>query len=248
MWVVSQGLALFLAQRGMRESWFGPVAISVPEAMSEARPLIAAWLASELLERMDMCLMLAMISDQATLGYYAAALPISSLLIIVPNAASLYVFNLGARSEEIPTVRSAGRMLLAGLTIQIASATALAFMLPILVPLFYGEQFSSTVSFAWWLLPAGMFRGMLQAIDGYLRARGKATVSVIVRLTGTAILIVVATCAGGLMSSWRLDPAYAIPFGLSLGLGFCFVVMSGAMLLDVWQHNRTGQNAAEASA
>lgn len=31
-------------------------------------PLIAAWLASELLERIDMCLMLAMVSDQADVG------------------------------------------------------------------------------------------------------------------------------------------------------------------------------------
>ncbi len=114
------------------------------------------------------------------MGYYAAAVPIAALLIIVPNAASLYAFNLGARSDEIPSFRYVWRVLLSGLFIQIVCAGLLAALLPILVPLFYGDKFAGTIAFAWWLLPAGMFRGLLQAIDGYLRARGKAVLSVIV--------------------------------------------------------------------
>ncbi len=239
LFVGSQACALLLTQRGMRESWQGPQAVPVVQAALEARPLIAAWFASELLERLDMCLMLALVSDEATLGYYAAAVPIASLLIIVPNAASLYAFNLGARSAEIPNLAYVWRVLLSGLAIQVVSACALAAMLPILVPLFYGDKFDSTITFAWWLLPAGMFRGMLQAIDGYLRARGKAVLSVAVRLLGTVILIVVATCTGGLLERWNWDAAYSIPLGLSLALAVCFVVMSGAMLLDVWRHHQT---------
>jgi O-antigen/teichoic acid export membrane protein len=246
LFVASQALALLLAQRGMRESWRGPLALPVSRAMSEARPLIAAWLASELLERLDMCLMLAMVSDQATLGYYAAAVPIASLLIIVPNAASLYAFNLGARSDEIPDVRYVWKVLLLGLAIQVISALALAAALPILVPLFYGDKFAATITFAWWLMPAGVFRGLLQAIDGYLRARGKASFSVVVRLIGTGILVAVATGTGGILEHFHWSAAYAIPLGLGLALCFCFVVMSGAMLLDVWQHHRSRQNAGDA--
>lgn len=242
MFVGSQALALLVAQRGMRESWRGPLAVPVPQAMSEARPLIAAWFASELLERIDMCLML-IVSDQATLGYYAAAVPIAAMLIIVPNAASLYAFNLGARSDEIPSVRYVWRVLLSGLAIQIVCAGLLAVMLPILVPLFYGDKFASTITFAWWLLPAGIFRGLLQAIDGYLRARGQALFSVIVRLLGTVILIVTATTTGKLLEQANWDAAYAIPLGLSLALGFCFVVMSAAMLLDVGRHHQRRENA-----
>lgn len=239
LFVASQACALLLAQRGMSQSWQGPQAVPLTQAASEARPLIAAWFASELLERLDMCLMLALVSDEATLGYYAAAVPIAALLIIVPNAASLYAFNLGARSSEIPSLKYAWRVLVSGLAIQVVCACALAAVLPILVPLFYGDKFDATIMFAWWLLPAGMFRGLLQAIDGYLRARGQAVFSVIVRLLGTAILIFVATCTGGILERWNWDAAYAIPLGLSLALAFCFVVMSGAMLLDVWRHHQT---------
>lgn len=244
LFVISQLFALLLAQRGMRESWRGPTAVPVTQAMSEAKPLIAAWFASELLERIDMCLMLAMVSDEATLGYYAAAVPIASMLIIVPNAASLYAFNLGVRSDEIPSVRYVWRALVSGLAIQMLCAAALAAILPVLVPLFYGDKFATTVTFAWWLLPAGMFRGLLQAIDGYLRARGKSFFSVVVRLMGTAILIGVATGAGGWLESREWDAAYAIPLGLSLALAFCFVVMSGAMLLDVRRHHQSRQKTA----
>ncbi|MGN6133345.1 MAG: hypothetical protein ACTHOU_02550, partial [Aureliella sp.] len=63
LFVVSQALALLLAQRGMHQSWRGAGAVGLPRAFGDARPLMAAWLASELLERLDMCLMLALISD-----------------------------------------------------------------------------------------------------------------------------------------------------------------------------------------
>ncbi|MCC6508594.1 MAG: hypothetical protein IT423_05780 [Pirellulaceae bacterium] len=237
LFVISQALALLLAQRGMSESWRGDLQVPVPQAMKEARPLIAAWLASELLERIDMCLMLALVSNQASLGYYAAATPIAALLIIVPNAASLYAFNLGARSDEIPKLGAVWQLLVTGLVIQIVSAAALAVMLPYLVPMFYGDKFGPTVTYAWLLLPAGMFRGLLQAIDGYLRARGKAYIGVATRLTSLAILIIVAIGARGWLEQHAWDAAYAIPIGLSLALGFCFVVMSVVMLADVWRHH-----------
>ena len=237
MFVFSQALALLLARRGMMQSWRGPSLVSVPKALGEARPLIAAWVATELLERLDMCLMLALISDEATLGYYAAAVPIASLLIIVPNAASLYAFNLGARSDEIPSFKSVWRLLMSGLLIQIACGALLAAALPWLVQLFYGDRFAPAVAFAWLLIPAGIFRGLLQAIDGYLRARGQATVGVVVRLIATAILVAVSIGATGWLERSGHSAAYSIPIGLSLALGFSFVVMSAVMLMDVLSHH-----------
>lgn len=237
MFVFSQALALLLAQRGMTQSWSGPALQPVPKAVGEARPLIAAWFATEMLERLDMCLMLALVSDQATLGYYAAAVPIASLLIIIPNAASLYVFNLGARSDAIPSFNAVWRFLLSGLVVQIACGAALAATLPWLVQLFYGDRFAPAVAYAWLLIPAGIFRGLLQAIDGYLRARGRATVGVVVRLLATVILIFVSVAAAGWLEGMGQPAAYSIPIGLSLALGFCFVVMSAVMLMDVLNHH-----------
>ena len=237
VFVISQTLALLLAQSGMRETWRGRSAVSMPAALRQARPLVASWFSSELLERLDMCLMLALVTDEATLGYYAAALPIASLLIIVPNTASLYAFNRGAREEEIPTAAVVWKMLVAGVVIQVASAAALAAVLPWLVPFFYGEAFAPTVTFAWWLLPAGMFRGLLQAVDGYLRARGRAVVGVAARVAGIILLVAVSMLAGPWLAQWNIPPAHAIPLGLSLALGFCFCVLSAAVLVDVTIHH-----------
>ncbi|MGN6545308.1 MAG: lipopolysaccharide biosynthesis protein [Aureliella sp.] len=245
LFVVSQAAALLLAQRGMRQSWRGSGEVPVGGALKEARPLIAAWFASELLERLDMCLMLALVSDEATLGYYAAATPIAALMIIVPNAASLYAFNRGARADEIPAYRTVWQCLVAGVAIQAVSAVALGALLPWLVYLFYGPKFAPTVVFAWLLLPAGVFRGLLQAIDGYLRARGKAGVSVKMRLISTAILIIVSVGLSPWLGQWGLPAAYSIPIGLSVALGFCFVAMSIAMLADVAGHHARNADASQ---
>lgn len=42
LFVASQAIALLLAQRGMKESWRGPGHVSVPKALGQAKPLIAA--------------------------------------------------------------------------------------------------------------------------------------------------------------------------------------------------------------
>ena len=171
-----------------------------------------------------MVLMLTLISDQATLGYYAAAVPMAALLIIVPNSASLYAFNLGARSNEIPTVAAVWRILLGGFLIQVVSAGILAVSLPWLINLFYGDRFAPTVVFAWLLLPAGMFRGLLQALDGYLRARGKAVTGVVARSIGLGVLVGFAALLPLAFRYWDLPPAYAIPVALSAALGVCFFI------------------------
>ncbi len=244
MFLVSQAIALPLIQRGMLESWSGPRSVSVPQALNQARPLIAAWLASEILERLDMCLMLAIINDDATLGYYAAAVPIASLLIIVPNAASLYAFNRGARKDEIPTAKAVCGYLMVGFGIQVVSAAILGALLPTLIHVFYGPRFAPTVMFAWLLLPAGMFRGLLQALDGYLRARGRAITGVVTRLLGTVLLVGIAFGSRNWLVSHDWSAAYSVPIGLSVALGFCFVVMSAIVLSDVLRHHDVRKGTA----
>ena len=82
-----------------------------------------------------------------------------------------------------------------------------------------------------------MFRGLLQAIDGYLRARGKAITGVLTRLIATVILIGVSLGLPGWLHGWQLPASYAIPIGLSLALGFCFAVMAAVVLFDVVGHH-----------
>ena len=180
--IVSQLLSFLLIQWGMKGSWFGPSAVPVTKGLRDARGLMLAWLSNELLERLDVVILL-LIASQETLGYYAAAVPMAAAMIIVPNTMGLYAFNRGARKDEIPTVRDAWKFLIGAVAVQLVCAIALAAVLPYFVTLLYGQDFKQTAYFAWLLLPAGSFKGLLQAADSYARARGKPSLGIRARLT-----------------------------------------------------------------
>ncbi|MFK7734947.1 MAG: lipopolysaccharide biosynthesis protein [Pirellulaceae bacterium] len=226
LFVAAQVIALGLIQVGMPSSWIGERAVGLKRALSEAKGLMGAWWATELLERLDLVLVMVLIANDRVLGFYAAAVPIASLMIIVPNAAGLYAFNRGARESENLTPSDAWRFIGLGLGIQILCAAALAAVLPFLVPLFYGDDFSPTVHFAWLLLPAGIFRGLLQAADSYLRARKRPVAGIVARCVAIPVLLLISI--GGQSS---LGDA-SIPIGLSVAQGLCFVIVAAALLRD----------------
>lgn len=233
--LVSQALACCLVQWGMPSSWFGPGAVPVKQALWDARGLMQAWLSTELLERLDLLLFLLLVANDATLGYYSSAVPIAGAMIIIPNTMGLYAFNRGARKEEIPSIRDARWVIGLGVAVQIVCAVALGLMLPTLITLCYGKDFNETVNFAWLLLPAGVFRGLLQAADSYLRARNKPTLGMRARLLCVPILVGVAWFGHAL---WG---AYSIPIGLSLAQFFCFAIVAYGVLQDVQSHAAEAQ-------
>lgn len=229
LFVLAQIAGLSLAQFGMDESWFGKVAIAVPRALKEARGLMQAWLSTELLERLDLILVMVLVASKSTLGFYATAVPIASLMIVVPNAVGLYAFNRGARQDERLSTQDAWRFLLTGLVIQSVCALVLAAALPWLVEFFYGEDFAPAVRFAWLLLPAGAFRGLLQAADSYLRARKKPGLGVKARAVGIPILIAIS------LLGYPILGAAAIAAGLSVAQLICFLIVAAGVVRDTSQ-------------
>lgn len=226
LFLIAQLLALGLAQLGMNESWFGPRAISVRKALREGRGLMGAWLSTELLERIDLVLVMVLVADKATLGFYAAAVPIASLMIVIPNAAGLYAFNRGARPNERPAPRDIFRYITLGLVVQIVCAAVLAAALPVLVPFFYTDEFRPSIQLAWLLLPAGVFRGLLQAADSYLRARKKPALGVKARAIGIPVLLTIS------FVGYPWLGVSAIPIGLSIAQGLCFCIVAAAVIQD----------------
>ncbi len=224
LFFVAQVLSLLLVRFGMDESWFGPSEVPIPQALREGRGLMRAWLSTELLERLD--LVLFMLMFPTLLGLYAAAVPIASLMIIVPNAAGLYGFNRGARENEHLSYADAWRFIGLGLVVQIVCALLLAVVLPWLLPVIYRADFTPAVRYAWLLLPAGIFRGLLQAADSYLRARKKPETGVRARAIGVVILLVISFLGAG----WLGDAA--IPVGLSVAQAVCFILVAWAVLQD----------------
>jgi len=226
LFVIAQVLSLGLVHFGMDGSWFGQLSVSVPQALSEARGLMGAWFSTELLERLDLVLMMVLVAQQETLGHYAAAVPIAALMIIVPNAVGLYAFNRGARQDERLTTRDAWQVLTLGVVVQLVCAACLAAAMPWLIGLFYGSSFEPTIMYAWLLIPAGVFRGLLQACDSYLRARKKPGVGVRARALSIPILLIVSFTASAWVGS------AAIPLGLSIAQMVCFVIVGYAVIAD----------------
>ncbi|MEZ6135281.1 MAG: hypothetical protein R3C53_10260 [Pirellulaceae bacterium] len=226
LFVLAQVLSLSLAQLGMEASWLGKSAVPVPRALREAKGLMGAWFATELLERLDLVLVMILVASESELGFYAAAVPAASLMIVVPNAAGIYVFNRGARREERLTVVDAWRYLTLGVVVQFACAAVLAVALPIMITTFYGEQFTPTIRFAWLLLPAGVFRGLLQACDSYLRARKNPGLGVRARAISIPILLAFSFGAGPWLG------ASAIPIGLSIAQCVCFMIVARGVIQD----------------
>lgn len=227
LFVAAQLFSMLLVQFGMSEPWFGTSELPIGKALSDARGLIGAWLSAELLERIDMVLVLLIATDQQTLGFYAAAVPIASVMIILPNTAGLYAFNRGTSSKQTLTVAEVWRMVSLGLGLQFLTAGMLAALLPWIVPILFGKSFEPTIAFAWALLPAGVFRGLIQTCDSYLRARQRPMAGVKARAVAVPILL--------LFCWFAVKPlgAMAVPLGLSLAQAICFAIMLRAVLMDV---------------
>ena len=226
LFVLAHSSCFLLIQWGMTESWVGPRAVPVIAALKKAKGLIGAWLSTELLERLDMVLILVLFANEELMGYYATAVPIAALMIIVPNAAGIYAFNRGARKEENLTLAEVWRFMGIGLIIQTASGLALALSLPFLIPLVYGSAFSPSVEFAWLLIPAGAFRGLLQAADSYLRARKNPGLGLIARLCAIPILLI-----GSFMLAPSLG-ASAVPLSLTVAQMVCFTIVAAGVIHD----------------
>lgn len=226
LFILAQVLSLLLTQFGMDGSWFGKGAVPVTKALGQARGLIGAWLSTELLERLDIVLIMVLVANEVVLGHYATAVPIAALMIIVPNAVGLYGFNRGARENELLSKSDAWKFIGLGILVQIVCAALLGAMLPVVIPFFYGEAFTPTIQFAWLLLPAGIFRGLLQAADSYMRARKKPGIGVTARMVGIPILLLVSFLGQSVLGE------IAIPIGLSLAQLVCFAIVASAVVRD----------------
>ena len=184
--------------RTFKESWSHREtgAEEVPSSRSLLRkggPYALSMFASELFERLDILLILALASVQDS-GFYFVALPAAALLTIAPNSLSVFTFNAGADKRKV-SMKSALSILGLMTLFQIVSVAVLCFLIPYMIVWFYGEPFRPSIQFVWFLLPAFAMKGLLQALDGYLKGCGKPIIGVWARVVSIfAMLAVVLFC------------------------------------------------------
>ncbi|QEG40235.1 lipopolysaccharide biosynthesis protein [Roseimaritima ulvae] len=219
-----------LVHWGMRQSWWGEASPSTRTALREGRGFAGSQVVAELLDRADVGLIL-WLGTLLEQGFYAAAVPIAGTMAIVPMAVATYTFRHGAVGQRPFTTRQATVKLGVLSLAQLISGLALAAVLPVVIPLLYGPDFAPAVVFVWWLLPAAALRGVVIAVDGYLRGRNRSRPGIVARVIALLVLL---GCSAGLYSQWGV---YAIPFSLGIAQAVATLLVVVAMYGEVGQRD-----------
>ena len=162
--------------------------------LREGRPYALATLATDLLERLDLLLMLWLTSyivmGNVTLGYYNSMIPVAYPLTVIPNTFGLYLFNAGAKKGSALTVSRVHQLLAICVGIQIFMTIGFIATVGPVVRIVYGEEFMPAVVFAIWLAPVSAIKGIVQGLENYVKGRGRPLAAVSIRI-GAAIVMLI---------------------------------------------------------
>ncbi len=210
------------------------------QLLSEGRPYALSMFASELFERLDIFLILAIGTIEDS-GYYFVAVPAAALLTVGPNALGVFTFNAGADPTRKVSLRQAAAVMSGIAIVQIAATLVFMLIIPYLIIGFYTSDYAAAIPFAMWLLPACAMKGYLQAIDGYLKGRGKPMIGVWSRVLSIFVMLVfvaVAYSRFGLLS---------IPMAACVGQFVSMLLISAAVVRDVAVGHPVGTQPGEAN-
>lgn len=216
------------------------VAMDVPSAwtlLKNGRFYALSMLASELFEKLDMFLIVAIASVTES-GFYFVAVPAAQLLIIAPNALGVFTFNAGADKQRRVPPRQVIAVMATTAVFQLLSALVLALLIPFLIILLYKSDYAAAIPFALWLLPACAIKGYLQAVDGYLKGRGKPMVGVRARFLSILAML---AFVGAVFFDWIPGPEeklLSIPMAACLGQAISMVLISVAVIADAKERER----------
>jgi len=188
-------------------------------------------LASELFERLDMFLIVA-IASVAESGAYFVAVPAAQMLTIAPNALAVFTFNVGADKDATVSLSKAVKVLSATAILQIVCALVFALILPLLIIALYGNAFAPAIQFAMWLLPACAIKGFLQAADGFLKGRDKPMVGVWARFLSIFVMLGFVGLVYADVFAFE-QKLISIPMAACIGQAISMVIITTAVIKDV---------------
>ena len=238
LFVVSKIVGLLPTLRGISfRDWFRLPAQQneespVPSAktlLRDGRPYALSMFATELFERLDILLILALASVQES-GFYFVAVPAATLLTIAPNALGVFTFNAGAEGRRV-TLKTALAFVSGTAVFQIVAMACLWLIIPWLIVLFYGEPFRPAIAFVWFLLPACAIKGFLQAVDGYLKGCGKPLIGVWARVISIFVMLVFVAV------SYQEFGLLSIPMAAFVGQTVSMLIITGYAIRLVANQN-----------
>ena len=238
LFVISKIVGMVPTFRGVPfRQWLAapPDESDVPTAsklLRDGRPYAISLAATELFERLDILLILALASIEES-GFYFVAVPAAALLTIAPNALGIFTFNAGAENRPV-TVKTALAVLAGIAVFQMVATLILAQVVPDLIVLFYGSDYAPSIMFAQYLLPASAIKGFLQSADGYLKGCGRPMVGVIARFLSIFVMLAFVYFAH------QKYGLVCIPMAACVGQALSMLIITMFVIQEVSNRNRPG--------
>lgn len=196
-------------------------------------------LASELFERLDIFLIIALASVTES-GFYFVAVPAAQMLTIAPNALAVFTFNAGADKETKVSLKKAVTVLSATAVLQTVCALLFALILPLLIVFLFSDKFAPAIIYAMWLLPACAIKGYLQAADGFLKGRDKPLIGVWARFLSIFVMLTFVGLVYAGVFKFE-NNLISIPMAACIGQAISMVIITVAVIRDVLG-NQTDDN------
>lgn len=150
-----------------------------------------AGMLTPLYQHADKALLLWLLGSE-DLGIYTVALSASAVIGSVTTAGGMVTFAMAAQAGEgkgFPLIANAFRM---SALIWLILGSLLALVLPCVLPLVYGGEFSKAVTPARLLIIGAAFSGLSVQLEQAMQGQGKAFIGVFGRITGLTVMAILA--------------------------------------------------------
>jgi O-antigen/teichoic acid export membrane protein len=162
----------------------------LPCVFREALPFGTSGLMNPLLAVADKALLLYVLGEPQ-LGLYAVALTAASAMSSLSQAAAQVTFGMSARSNDATVFRRVGRVFRFTAWIWMLGGLVLAALMPILLPLIFGQAFEPAVWPAIVLIGAAALAGQAGVLEDAMRGQGRAFVGLEARVAGMTLFLAV---------------------------------------------------------
>lgn len=196
------------------------------QLLREGRPYAISMLATDILDRIDLLLIL-WLTSIVTQGYYTAMIPVAYPLTVIPNTLGLFLFNAGAKEGGGLDSKKVTQILASSLAIQTVMTIGFLLLVDPVVRFVYGEEFGPAVSFAMWLAPIAAVKGIVQGLESYVKGRGNPLATIHIRLVSAMAMLV------SIAMLYSFTGAYAILQGALVGQIVCLLGLVALVYRDV---------------
>jgi O-antigen/teichoic acid export membrane protein len=177
-------LRLSLKLKSFRHSGY---AVTSKALIKESYPFVAASIIAILYMQMDKALLVWLLAPEE-IGWYVAAFAAAGSVNVLNSALGIVQFSAAAQADPGCGFASLAKVLRRGGILSLMAGGLLAALLPWLVPLVYGADFSPAASIALLLLPGLILAGLGGIINQALCGQGHPVAGVISKVLGLVVM------------------------------------------------------------